>query len=98
MKHEEMIQKVKEDTIKNENLKIQELDKEFFELDKELKYCEKDLFDLGFDPKSPELIPQFKDEKIQLEYMSLLSTRANLIKNINTVRGDLHVYKNSMEN
>lgn len=98
MKEGEIMQKAIEENLKNENSVIEDLDKEFFELDKELTYCEKDLLDLGFDPANPELIPQFKDDNTQVEYMSLLNSRAGLIEKINTVKGDLHVYKNSQEN
>ncbi len=98
MNNQEIIQRATEETLKNENTAIKELDRQFFELDKELKYCEDELVGLGFNPTNPDLIPQFKNDAEQVRYLELVNTRAGLIEKINSVKGDLHLYKNSQEN
>lgn len=97
MNPDEMIQKIFENNLKNENSKIEELDKELFEIQDELKYCEKELLDLGFNPLNPDLIPEFIDIENKKRYTELLNSRLDLIKKINTIKGDLHIYKNSLE-
>lgn len=98
MKQEEIIQKATEEAVKNEDSKIEELNRDLLEFSNELQYCEKELLDLGFDVLNPEVIPQFKDEKDQIRYVNLLDTRADLIKKINTIKGDRYLFMNSQEN
>lgn len=98
MKQEEIIQKATEQTLKNENSKIEEFNNDLIELRNELQYYEKELLDLGFDPSNPKVIPTFIDDTKKAIYMSLLNNRTELIIKINTVKGDREHYFNSQEN